>query len=588
MTGRPMPSKRRKSFVLTMMCFLTAAPAITCAAPSPLADVVPAGALVYGELTSLDDLIDRIQESPHLATLLNSPQYQQFEQSPQYRKFMAGRQIIETQIGMDLWTAAKAVLGGQVAVGLYRDPGKKQPDVVLAIRVNDVAALAQLKERLEAFVVLLEGDQIDTSGSIAGQTVYSAKIPGGRVYGAIGDDWVAITNVRELLAKTAGALTGSPTDSVAKDEPFQLMNQQMGEDHLLKVFVNTAAITEAMGRRFVPQKLDNPLVSLLFGGIGELVASSPYGGLTLDVEDSFFTLTAGIAGGPDDAPETHQAFFSDPKGTGTPAIPVSATRIAGVSFYRDFAEWYRQREQLIRSEALPGFDKFEAGLGNLLPGKDFGEDILPMMGNNLTFVAAPQDYDHLDGQPGVKLPALGLIVDLAKPEEAADVFQLFFQTLASIMNIQAGQQGRQPWVMTSETHQDTQISYARFLQKPSGERLPLVFNFIPAAARVGDQYVITSSLGLCRQLIDELKKPASNRQRRNRNFNVEFSFEPFADALESNQEFFRAQAIQDGKSVQQANQEFGLVIEALRYFQTLQFSTNVKEEAFQVELEGTW
>ena len=38
----------------------------------------------------------------------------------------------------------------------------------------------------------------------------TAKVPGGgRVYAAIGDDWIAVANVRELMAKTLGLLTGS-------------------------------------------------------------------------------------------------------------------------------------------------------------------------------------------------------------------------------------------------------------------------------------------------------------------------------------------------------------------------------------------
>ena len=83
---------------------------------------------------------------------------------------------------------------------------------------------------------------------------------------------------------------------------------------------------------------------------------------------------------------------------------------------RDFTGWYRHREELLREQVLPGFDQFEAGLGNLLPGKDFSEDVLPLIGSNLTFVTAPQDYSHLDGEPGVKLPGFALIVELARPE----------------------------------------------------------------------------------------------------------------------------------------------------------------------------
>ena len=99
---------------------------------------------------------------------------------------------------------------------------------------------------------------------------------------------------------------------------------------------------------------------------------------------------------------------------------------------------------------------------------------------------------------------MAIIVELAQPDEGGALLQLLFQTLAAILNLEAGQQGRQPWVVTSETYHDVQVSYAQYLQKPSGEDLGIVFNFLPASARVGDRFILSSSLPLCKQLIDEL------------------------------------------------------------------------------------
>ena len=62
-------------------------------------------------------------------------------------------------------------------------------------------------------------------------------------------------------------------------------------------------------------------------------------------------------------------------------------------------------------------------------------DILPMIGKRITFVSARQDYKHLDGEPGLKLPGFALIIELAKPAEGGDIFKMFFQTLTAILNI---------------------------------------------------------------------------------------------------------------------------------------------------------
>jgi hypothetical protein len=180
------------------------------------------------------------------------------------------------------------------------------------------------------------------------------------------------------------------------------------------------------------------------------------------------------------------------------------------------------------------------------------------------------------------------MIDLARPEEGGDLFQMFFQTFSAIINLQAGQQNNQPWVMTSETFKDVQISYGRYLKKPSGNQLPLVANFLPASARVQNKFIISSSLGLCRQLVEELQKPASGAPRPNRNLNFEFHPEALADVLEANRDVFRARSIQQGLETKDAEREFSTLVQLVRRFNEFRLSSEVRPEAFQVQFEGSW
>ena len=131
------------------------------------------------------------------------------------------------------------------------------------------------------------------------------------------------------------------------------------------------------------------------------------------------------------------------------------------------------------------------------------------------------------------------------------------------------------------------VNFGHYLEKPSGERLPLVFNFMPASAQVEGKYIISSSLDLCRKLIDELKQP-ENKKSVNKNLNFEFYFGPFANILEANQGFFQAQRIQQGRTPAEAKQDVATVIKLLRYFKSVDFSTTVSGDAFQAQLKGTW
>ena len=65
----------------------------------------------------------------------------------------------------------------------------------------------------------------------------------------------------------------------------------------------------------------------------------------------------------------------------------------------------------------------------------------------------------------MQLPAFAAVLDMTDPARGSDVFQLFFQTLGTIVNIEAGKQGRQPWVMSSESHRDIQVTFAKYLDR---------------------------------------------------------------------------------------------------------------------------
>jgi hypothetical protein len=358
---------------------------------------------------------------------------------------------------------------------------------------------------------------------------------------------------------------------------------------LLRGYVNTALLSQAAGGKWIPEKLDNPLGSLLFGDVAATLRSSPFAAVTIDTDAHGVRITSSLGRDAQKLNEPYRAF-APAEGPGVSPPPRVADLIGGFTLYRNFAQWYAHREDLLQEKVLPGFDKFETGLANLLPGRDFGEDVLPLLGQRLTFVAAPQRYAHLDGEPGVKLPGMALIIELAQPDEATALLQLFFQTLAAILNLEAGQQGRQPWVVTSENYHDVQVSYARYLKKPAGKELGIVFNFLPASARVGGRFILSSSLPLCKQLIDSLQQPAGddNGNSPPKTTQLELHFDALTSIVESNAGFFVGRMAQEGRTTDEAKAEFAAVLDLLRRFETVHAATEVSPDVFKLRLEGIW
>ncbi|HEY3393642.1 MAG TPA: hypothetical protein VGK58_13105 [Lacipirellulaceae bacterium] len=592
------PRRWRSSFfvVCLVVCVCGRAAAGT---PPAMPAVFPSGAIAFAELNGLDAKLQQFRSSEILAAWLESPQYQRYLASADYRRLEAVLQIAERQLGWDAWTAATKLLGGTVAVAVYPKEGSQRPDALAIIRPSDSTALSDLRKQLDPLLVLAE-EQIRRTESVGG--VETLALPEDAAFIAWKSQWLAISTSRALLDQTLERLSGTGEDekgtALDEDESYQKMAKSIaweqpevgsGRVRILRAYVNTALLNKASGGKPIPEKLDNALGSLLFGDIVQSLRTSPFAAATVEISDDGLLITASLArdsGKPEDA---YQAFVPI-DGRGVPPPPRVPDLIGAFTIYRDFTHWYTHREDLLQEQILPSFDKFETGLANILPGSDFGEDVLPLIGKRITFVAAPQDYSHLDGEPGVKLPGMALLVELARPDEATTVLQLFFQTLAAVLNLEAGQQGRQPWVVTSETYRDVQVSYARYLHKPSGKDLGIVYNFLPSSARVGDQFIISSSLPLCKQLIDALRDDsnASGENAGPQILRAELRFDALAGLIESDANFFVGRMQQEGRTAEEARDEFAALVDLLRRFNSLEASTELQPDIFKLEIEGNW
>lgn len=550
---------------------------------------LPPGSLGTVEITGLAPIVERIETSPVLKEYLDSPLYQEAIKTDQAHKALAGKAIAETQLGMTLWQFAKTYLGDRIVLGVYPPVGGKQPDGVLIVQVKQASDFSKLLEKLLPLVGLA-GDNITVSDYEGGGKLLKAK-DGNQI--VVKDRWLVASKSRELISQTIGNLTAVRSSGLEAESPWTLMTQQLGAQHTAQVCVNLKRIGELQGKRLIPEKLDNPVVSLLYGGLLECASHSPYLGLTLDIGENEYRLQSAVAGKAADLDAAHQAMVVDPAKPSLPLAPNVPNRLGVFSFSRNFLTWYKSREQLLEPRLQPEFDKFETGLATFLPGKDFAEDVLPLLTGRVAFVSAPQDYSYLDGKPGVQLPAFGLVVELAKPKEGADILNLVAQTILTISNLEAAKQKRQLWVQSSESYHDVQINFARYLERPKGEQLATAYNFQPASALVGNRFILSSSLGLCRQLIDAQtsKEPIEvDRKSASSLPNLVHELSPVvaAQLLEANAAVIHAKNIQNGKTAEQSARELEWLCKILRQLNAIHFDTVQYADHMRLELHGGW
>ena len=551
---------------------------------------LPAGALGTVEVTGLAPIIERIEKSEALKAYLDSPLYDDALKTDPARKALAGKAIAEAQLGMSLWSFAKTYFGDRIVLGVYPPSDGRQPDGVLIVQVKESADLTKLLDKLTP-LISLTGDQVAISDHEGGGKALTFK-DGNRA--VLKGRWLVASKSGSLLSQTLGNLASGMSSGLESEAAWKTMSQQMGPQHTIQLCVNLTKIGELQGKRLVPEKLDNPVVSLLYGGLIELAARSPYLGVTLDVRENGFSVQSSVAGKVTDLDDAHRALVLDSAQPLVPLIPGVTDRLGVISFSRNFVTWYKAREQLLEAKLQPEFDKFETGLATFLPGKDFAEDVLPLLTGRIALVSAPQDYTYLDGKPGVQLPAFGLVIELAKPREGSDILNLVAQTILTITNLEASKQKRQPWVQASESYKDVQINFARYLERPKGDQLATSYNFQPASALVGNRFVMSSSLGLCHQLIDALtsQEPQEAAAVGSRtgipNFVQEISPSVAAGLLEANAAVIHAKNIQNGKTAEQSARELDGLCKLLRHLTTIRFDMVQYPDHMQLELHAGW
>lgn len=553
-----------------------------------LARYLPAGALGSLEVSGLGPIIERIEASDALKTYLSSPLYQEASKTDPVRKAIAGKAILEAQLGMTLWTIAKTYFGDQLILGVYPPAGGPQPDGVLLIQVKTANDLSKLLEKVVPLLALA-GDSVALTDQADDSKTLTMK-DGNRI--VFKDRWVVASKNPELLSKTLANLAAPPTNSLESEPSWKLMAAQLGHQHTVNLWIDLAKIRQLQAKRIIPEKSDNPLASLLIGGFLEYAVSSPYAGLTLDVRENRFSLITSIAGKATDLDASHSTLILNPEQPQPPLNIEIPQQLGLFSLSRDFSKWYKAREQLLEPKLMPEFDKFETGLATFLPGKDFADDVLPLLTGRVAVVSAVQDYSFLDGKPGVQLPAFAVVIELTKPSEGADILNLVMQTILTVSNLEAAKQNRQLWVQSSESYHEVQINFARYLKRPKGEQLPTAYNFQPASALVGNRFILSSSLGLCRNLIDAQKPerqqvPQTAADRLPNVVNV-LSPSIAAQLLEANAGVLNAKSIQSGKTAEQSTQELNALCEFLRQLTAVHLETVQYPDRMQLELTGGW
>lgn len=567
---------------VSQLQFSAAAAAAPEADPS-LASNIPGGALAFIEATGLAKLVGHVKGSELLENIIQSEDFALVRQKRWFEEVQSSKKMAEFVLRMSLWEASSKLLGGRVGFAVYPPvDGDDEPEVAFLLRPSEPSDW--LKNRVWSAPLLKLGlkriERLAFGGEVAAYRTRNFRSK--HTYFALHDNWIAGASSIDLLKKTVllqppvKTRLGEPGEKLGDEIAYQRMTKRMGAAHIGRMFIDTQRVAKFAGPNLgLPKDSEDPMLSLFLGGVVELIDNSRFVGFVLDRHGKEVRFASGIDARPQDVAERYRIFFSDNPSSGMQPLPEVSGHIGGFTLYRQFGDWYRGRDEVLKDSLIPGVEGFQGNIGDILLGKAGDKRSSPVIGNKIAFVAAMRDDAGAEEGTGATLPGFAFVVDLAKTDNTdATIAPIFDAVLDELQN---GESKKFTWQRDNEKYRGVTV---RFASGKSGGR-----KLVPAIARVGDQLVVSSSRKLCHDLIAVLQKPERGLLKgKDLVFNLHTT--PLKSLLTTNRKQYHEQLIRDGRSPKQAADDLKNIENLLAIFSSLQGSTSASSGIFEMEVNG--
>jgi hypothetical protein len=543
------------------------------------------GALAYFEISEPEKLIDVATHPKLWDAIKQTDGVERYLASEQYKQLQAAVEMVEAKLAVKWEPALRDLVGG----GIYGTIDPLAGGPVLIVKPRKPETLQKLHDTLRELI------EADATGKGKESPVKSKEYKGttgwsfgpGEAHVIVGDV-LAIGTQSDALKAVVDRHRGDEKRSLADAADFQQASKSLPADRLGWGFVRIGVgrlipgITKALDG-----PSDNPAIEFLAAGVLEALKTAPYAAFSLHGDERELRFRAQLPYQQAKAAEKRRWFIAPEPDKAAYAPLKPKGTVQSISIYRDLSGLWLQREKLFNDEVIAGLAQADSGLGLYFSGRDFGTEVLGALTPRLQIVTARQQFSPNEPLPAIKLPAFAVVLELKNPDDFAKHLLLGFQKVVGLANVVGGMNGQPQMLLDSEEHQGVKIWRGEFLVEPNTDKkkAPIQFNFSPACATVGKRFIFSSTVGLTRDLIDELKRPSSTRTTSD-NMAIVTDLAELAGILEDNKESLISQnMLQEGSTRDQAAAQVKLLFDVLRATRTS--SLRLASSPDQLYLEAT-
>jgi hypothetical protein len=486
-------------------------------------DWIAADAVLCLEIPHPDRLIERLTDPRILDYAQGLAQYRNAIQSKNFRELSSVVKLIAAQLDTTWDQGLKDLTGGGIVLAVEAEKAQ-EPRVYLIISPKNEALLQRANQ---ALLKLVRGDAagkgkpdpIKTTEH-GGVTVFAANdnpVPG---YAILRGRLVVSNSIKNLstlidrvissgTANGAKAATPAAAAKFADCAEWKTLRAKGSDDDSARGFARLDRLRTLDPGRFAPQDKPDTGITLLFRSWYELLKRAPSMAASIRWSESELAAALELPLGK----QGHLAIvkgYVPPAGEGAAGLIQPPGTIASLSLWRDWATIWESRLDLFSPEVAQNLAQFDTFAGQFFGGREFGADVLGALAPHWRLVISQQDFDTMKPPPDVKLPAFAIVAEIDDPEgDFGQKLKTAYQTFVGLTNIEATQQKAAPLELGSEEVDGITLATARYVlpQGAAAENMTPQrrYNFSPSAAQVGKHFIVSSSRGLARSLIKELK-----------------------------------------------------------------------------------
>jgi hypothetical protein len=246
---------------------------------------------------------------------------------------------------------------------------------------------------------------------------------------------------------------------------------------------------------------------VFFGGLVDVARRSPCVVASIHTEHGGMALSVRMPRGTNGMHALVRAHVPPPSQPGALPLLCPDGTLFSSSFYLDPAEFWKQRAVLLPAELLKQFEAGDVRSKTILQGTRFSQ-FLELVGTRHRIVIARQDKTGYSFQSDTHYPAFAWVLELRSPEAFETAIDKPIDSVAFLAALQF------PLAPIGENYHGVKISGYRFVENDANKvrNGGLLFNLSPCRARLGNQYIVSSTLDLARKLIDALQKESPAAQ----------------------------------------------------------------------------